>query len=144
MKLNTRRNIRFVAFATLLTQVLGLGSGIAQTIQVPALSPSPASVPAVKPSPLAVPKPVSAPALNAPVLRQAGQVVNQIHPVLGKEIQLLEKQINGLVKGVGAFEKNLKPVMKNATLAVGLIESYPQQVDAFKTKYNIPKNIRVR
>lgn len=72
-----------------------------------------------------------------------GQVTNaatQVNPALGKELKILEKQIDGLLKNVNAVDKAIQPVAQSATKAVNTVSSYPQQVDAFKTKYGIPQD----
>lgn len=74
------------------------------------------------------------------VAQQVTQVVGQVHPQLGGELDLLRRQIDALVKDVGAVETNLKPVLESAGKAVHTVESYPQQLDAFKSKYGIPQN----
>lgn len=151
-----RRKLRPLASGLVAAHLLALSPALAQA-PVAGSSASAGSA-AAKAAPLLTPKltpatalPASSIAAGAPAQSAAAQqaavarqikdvALTRIDPNLGKEIATLEKQINGLIKNVGTFEKNLKPVAQSATKAVAAVESFPGQVDAFKTKYDIPKN----
>lgn len=157
-----RRKLRPLAAGLVASHLLALSPALAQVAPVAgattgaaastaaALQVAPLVAPVLTPPPAAA-LPATAIAAGAPAGSQAAQnaalakqikdvALTRIDPNLGKEIATLEKQIDGLLKNVATFESNLKPVAQSATKAVAAVESFPGQVDAFKVKYDIPKN----
>jgi hypothetical protein len=63
-----------------------------------------------------------------------------LDPRIGQEIHQLNSQVDSLVKNVSAVEQNWKPVAQSANKLVRTLESYPQEVQNFKARYQIPQN----
>ncbi|MBI4863353.1 MAG: hypothetical protein HY815_24270 [Candidatus Riflebacteria bacterium] len=91
--------------------------------------------------------PAPAPAVPAPAVPAAAAPAPAPAPVpappppganLSAEIELLKTQINQFKGNVATVKGNVATVSDTATKLYDTVESYPQQVTDFKTKYGIP------
>lgn len=119
------------------------------TAATPVIRPLPTANTAATVKPITVPSstvPATSIAQTGKALGEAVKAVGSLAPAgshlsgLVSEIDLLEKQINQFVGQANTLQAQTKPLIENGKTIGKIIDSYPQQVDAFKGKYGIPEN----
>lgn len=132
--------------AALASPVLAQGAPAA-----PVAAPGPQVAPLLQAAPAsaAAASAVRAPAMVAAeagvrqaqqVVRQATPVAQSLNPQLGQQLKALDGQVNNLVKNVHTVEQNWNAVSQSANKISDVIDSYPQQLQAYRTRYNVPAN----